>query len=458
MPGEPRQSLRAFLELLEGRGELLRIKEEVDPRFQITALVMELERQRQHPALLFERLKGHALPLATNVNAGRDRLALAMGVEPARLIPEYGARVKQYLPPRVLEDAPFRRRTVRGESVDLFGLPILTHFNEDGGPYVTAGLVVARDPFSETVTCGFHRFHLKERTKMGVSLHSRRRMYEYHRRAEEQGTALQVAVANGIHPMISLGSLALLPYQVGQYDPIGGLFGEPVEVVPSPLYGLPVPAWSELVIEGEILAGVREPEGPFGEFTGYASTRSTQNVFIAKAISQREDAIYQDICPGLSWEHDLPLAIAREVEIGNALSRAFPNVRAVHVPIFGCGSFICFISMRKTAEGQAKQAIFTTLGVDHYLKLVVVVDEDVDVFDEAQVLWAISTRCQPDRGVFVVPETMGTLLDPSATDLATTAKMGIDATKPLSGFSSSLTIPERDLDWARALIRGLASR
>ena len=160
-----------------------------------------------------------------------------------------------------------------------------------------------------------------------------------------------------------------------------------------------VPRWSEIVIEGRILAGVREKEGPFGEFTGYASSRSTENVFEATALHYRNGAVYQDINGGDSMEHCRCLSMPREVEFTNVLGKTIPNLKAVHVPVrSGIGSFHCYVSMRKTAEGQGKQAIFSVLGADHYVKLVVVVDDDVDIFDEEQVLWAIATRMQADRG------------------------------------------------------------
>jgi UbiD family decarboxylase len=213
-----------------------------------------------------------------------------------------------------------------------------------------------------------------------------------------------------------------------------------------------VPRWSEIVIEGRILKDVREKEGPFGEFTGYASSRSTENVFEATALHYRNGAVYQDINGGDSMEHCRCLSMPREVEFTNVLGKTIPNLKAVHVPVrSGIGSFHCYVSLRKTAEGQGKQAIFSVMGADHYVKLVVVVDDDVDIFDEEQVLWAMATRMQANRDVFIIDEAMGTLLDPSAND-AITAKMGIDATKPLGDFASTLSIEPGAVERARRLM------
>ncbi|MFQ6111342.1 MAG: UbiD family decarboxylase [Nitrospinota bacterium] len=448
------QGLRPFLEALEAEcsEEVVYIREEVDPRFQVTALALELERQGRFPVLIFERVKGHPMPLLTNLMSSRSRFSRAMGVGEGELLEEYGKRIGNYIPPRTLGSAPFRGRFFSGERLDLGLLPLLTHFPSDGAPYITAGLLVARDPDTGVETAGYHRLMLKGRDTLGVSLHSRRRLWNYARRAEERGEPLPVAVAIGVHPLISLGSQALLPPGVGAFQAMGGLFGEPLEVAETAELGLKVPAWAEIVIEGEILAGSREDEGPFGEFTGYTSSRSTRHLLRARAFSMREDALYQSICPGLSAEHCQLLSLPREVEILRALRRSLPEVSAVHVPLSGCGSFSCYFSFKPSAPGQARQALLTVFSVDHYLRLAVAVDDDVDVFNEREVLWAINTRCDFTRDLLLLPETMGTLLDPTATQDALTSKVGIDATKPLGPFAERLTLDESAQRWARELL------
>ena len=429
------------------------MKEKVSPVCEPTAMVLEAEKLASCPVVLFEQVEGSQFPLVSNLLAHRLRLALALGVSEERLVEEFRGRLKGSIPPVVREDAPFQKNVFIGDEVDLSRLPVLTHFQQDGGPYLTAALVVARDPYSDVNTIGYHRMQLKGPRRMGISLHSRRRMFEYFRRAEEKGRPLEVAVCVGVHPILSLGALSLPPGDVDKFDLLGSMLGEPVELVPCRTVPLRVPRGSEIVIEGRILQGVREKEGPFGEFTGYASTRGTENVFEATALSYREGALYQDINSGNSMEHCRCLSLPREVEFTNILSKTIPNLKAVHVPVrSGIGSFHCYVSLRKTAEGQGKQAIFSVLGADHYVKLVVVVDEDVDVFDEEQVLWSVATRMQAERDVFIVGNSMGTLLDPSATD-GTTSKMGIDATRPLGDFPSTLTLSREAVERARRLLK-----
>ena len=243
------------------------------------------------------------------------------------------------------------------------------------------------------------------------------------------------------------------PPNVRKFEIIGGLFGEPYRLAKCGVQDLEVPAGAEIIIEGEILAGVREPEGPFGEFTGYFSRRSTEHVFAARAICAREGAWFQSIASGRAPDHILPLGVLREAEIRNAVARAVPNVRAVHVPTSGGASFTAYVSIRQTRPGEAKHVVPIVLGVDHYLKLVVVVDDDIDVFDESDVLWAMATRMQADRDLVVIADSLGAILDPSASEQGLTAKLGIDATRPFGQpFADKLVMNPDRTARARALL------
>ncbi|HBV87431.1 MAG TPA: UbiD family decarboxylase [Desulfosporosinus sp.] len=436
------QDLRLFIERVKKQNpmEVVHVQEEINPKYEISTLIMELEKARRYPLTIFDNVKGHDISVVTNVLAPRERLALAMDVHPKDLAAEFSKRINQRIEPVEVEEAPFRENVFVGSEVDLYKLPILTHFPIDAGPYITAGLVIAKDPVTGADTAGYHRMQLKGKDKLGISLHSRQRLWEYFRRSEELGKSLEASIVLGIHPNISMGSMALIPYDLGKFAAIGGLFGAPLEVARCKTVDLLVPAYAEVVIEGEIVAGERETEGPFAEFTNYACYRSTENVFKVKGIQYRTKPLFQDITPGMSSEHITIVAVQREGDVLNALNRTLPNVKSVHAPISACGLFHCYISMKKIAEGQAQQAIFTAFSVDHNLKMVVVVDEDVDVFDERQVLWAMATRLQADRGVTIIPQHMGMgcTLDPSSDDLSRTAKMGIDATKPLEGFAPTI--------------------
>jgi 2,5-furandicarboxylate decarboxylase 1 len=449
------QDLRAFVSAYAQAfpGEVVHVTEPVSSEYEVMALVLEYERRRRFPVLVLEHVRGFDMPIVCNVVASRRALAWALGVPESRLAQEYARRIKDLVKPVVVPDPPFHRRVLKGADLDLARLPIPTYFPGDSGRYLTAGMLVARDPETGVETEGYHRFQLKGRDRMGVSLHSRRRMFEYQRRAEARGDVLPCAIALGLHPLVSMGSLAYPPADVGKFEVVGGLFGEPLEVAPCTTIDLHVPAAAEIVIEGEILPGVREPEGPFGEFTGYFSRRSTEHVFVAKAIAMRERPWFQSIGSGRAGDHITTLGLVREAEIYNALGRVIPNVTAVHVPLSGTSSFTAYVAIRQGRPGEAKHVIPIVLGVDHYLKLVIVVDDDVDVFNESDVMWAVATRMQADRDLVTIAGSLGAMLDPSADDRGVTAKLGIDATRPFGEpFADKLVMDPARMAWARALV------
>ena len=450
------QSLRGFLVMVERDhpGEILRIKAPVRTHLDMTSLVFELDHAGRSPVVVYENVEGHTMKVVTNIAGSRKLLAACLGVEPANLPTAFRERCQKYIPCEVVKDAPWQEVVLEGDQVDLTKLPIPTHFSVDAAPYITAGQITARDPVTGVDTTGFHRLMLKGKNRLGVSLHSRRRMHEFHRRAEERGQPLPAAITLGIHPLHYMGSMVYAyPPQVRKFEIIGGLFGAPYRLAKTGIQDLEVPAGAEIVIEGEILANVKEPEGPFSEFTGYASYRSTQDVFVAHRIRMRRDAMYHSIVSGMSQDHILVSCVTREGEILNTLRRNLPNVLNVHVPHRTCGAFLAIVKMKKTAEGEPQQAILAALGTEFYTKYVIVVDEDVDIFDINDVMWAVATRVHADRDIVFIPGCKGAILDPTSDpETFTVTKMGIDATRP-SGrdFAERLAISDEQ----RARVRGI---
>ena len=453
------QSLRGFVEMVERDypDDFVRVTEPVRRELDITSTVFELERNGRSPVVMFDKVEGFDQPVVTNTTGNRRLLAAALGTTPTELPLAYRERCQNYTPVERVNEAPWQEVVLEGDDVDLTRLPIPLHFQVDAAPYITAGQLVARDPETGVDTIGFHRLMLKGKNRLGLSLHSRRRMYEFHRRAEARGENLPAAITIGIHPVHYMGSMAYhYPPQVRKYEIIGALFGEPYRVARCGTADLEVPAGAEIVIEGEILANTHEPEGPFGEFTGYASYRSTQNVFVAKRIQMRRDAIFQSVASGTAGDHILVTSVSREAEILNALRRNLPNVRSVHVPLCTVGALMAIVSMKKTAEGQPQQAIMAALGTEFYVKTVVVVDEDVDIFNLQDVMWAVITRTRADRDVTFIHGAMGAILDPTSDpETHTLTKVGIDATKPTGrDFAERLTID----DDQRARVRNILAQ
>jgi 2,5-furandicarboxylate decarboxylase 1 len=449
------QDLRSFVADYERHSpaDVVRVTEPVDRVAELQAITEELDRRNAHPILVFEDVRDSALPIVTNVLASRAALAYALGTTRDDVREVYARKLNELIPATVRERPAGSAATFVGGDADLARLPIPTYFPNDAAPYITSGLTVAHDPDSDGMTMGFHRYQLKGPRKLGVSLHSKRRMFEFHRRAEEAGKNLPAALCIGLHPAFALGALSYPQSGASKLDVVGGLLGEPVELVRCATIDVNVPATADIVVEGHILADVREPEGPFGEFTGYFSERSTQNVFVVDAITLRSGAWYQSIAGGRAADHVSSLGLAREGAIANNLRRTIPNVVDVSVPNSGCSSFLAFVSIRQTRAGEAKHAIAATLGTDHYLKGVIVVDEDVDVQSEKDVFWAIATRCRFDRDLVTISDSLGTVLDPVATDAGLTSKFGLDATRPYGEkFAQSLVIEPAAAQRAREIV------
>ena len=451
------QSLRGFIERTEASdpANVVRIREPVSPRLEMTATVFELERLGRSPIVIFENVVGFEIPVVTNVAGNRELLARCLDTTVARLPTVFRERCQNYIAPEITAKGAFHEVVIEGDDVDLTRLPVPFQFTVDAAPYITGGQITARDPHTGVDTTGFHRLMLNGRNRLGVSLHSRRRMYEYHRRAEAGGRSLPAVVVLGVHPLHYMGSMTYAyPPDVRKYEIIGGLFGEPYRLTHCGVDGLQVPAGAEIIIEGEILAGVHEPEGPFGEFTGYASFRSTQNVFVAHRIRMRRDAFFHSVVSGMSRDHILISCITREGEILNALRRNLPNVKAVHVPHRTCGAFLAIVAMKKIAEGEPKMAMLTTLGTELYTKQVIVVDEDVDIYDMEDVMWAVATRVWPDRDILTVPGAKAAIIDPTSDPATfTVTKIGIDATAPLNDtFAQRLVVPEEQRARAREIL------
>ena len=231
------------------------------------------------------------------------------------------------------------------------------------------------------------------------------------------------------------------------------MLGRPVELVNCKTIDIEVPAQAEFVLEGEILADTFEDEGPYGEYTGYSTDRSTRNVFVLKAITRRHKPIFHDIIPGYSAEHLLLGRSAKEAHVHMRLKELVPNLKALNFPKSGT-HFHAYMSMKKTAEGQARHALMLLLSLDPYLKFVVAVDDDINVFDEEEVLWALATRFQADADMFMVPQVFCNRLDPSSHD-GMSAKLALDATAPLKWDVERAIVPPEAATKAAELLARL---
>ncbi len=426
------QDLRGFLDLIKRTrpADFQIVSKPVDPAYEITALVAKLEKEgRRRPVLLFENVTGTTWPVLTNLHASRSRLAAAINAAPDQMLPTYLRAMERPVPPRVVATGPVKDVVKRGGEVDLTALPQIVHHDRDAGPYVTAAISFAKDPASGTWNCAYNRLMVQGRDRTSIHLTLGKHLWEFYKIAEARGEPLPVAFAIGVHPAIALGALAIGSIDEDERAIMGALLGEPLELVKCETSDVLVPAHAELILEGEILPEGRVAEGPFGEFTGYSLGERQREIVRYTAITHRRDAMFQDITVA-HLDHMLLSTIPMEANLYRAVRAMVPSVKAVRVP----GPFTCYVSIEQRLPGQAKNAIMAVFGADLYMKRVVVVDHDVDVFDDRQVNWALATRSQPDRDITIITNARGSDLDPSTREDGYTAKWGVDATaKPTLG-------------------------
>jgi 2,5-furandicarboxylate decarboxylase 1 len=435
------QDLRSFLDGVRRSQphEVLVVSREVDPAYELTAIVVKLEQEaRRRPVLVFEKVKGSPFPVLTNLHASRSRLAAAMNAKPQDMLRTYLAAMERPLPPKVVSRGPVKDVIITGDRINLYELPQIVHHEGDAGPYVTAAISFAKDPTRDIWNCAYNRLMIQGRARTSIHLTTGKHLWEFHRTAEARREALPVAFALGVHPAIALGALAIGSIDEDERGIMGALLGEPLELVRCETSEVLVPAHAEMVIEAEILPDERVPEGPFGEFTGYSLGQRPREVVKVNAITHRAGAFFHDISVA-HLDHLLLSTIPMEANLFRAVRAMVPSVKAVRVP----GPFTCYVSIEQRAPGQAKNALLAVLGADLYMKRVVVVDHDVDVFDDRQMTWALATRCQPDRDILIVTHARGSDLDPSAKEDGYTAKWGVDATaKPsLAAYTPRHRIP-----------------
>ena len=438
------QDLRSYLELVESKDDLVRISDPVDPVHEVSALVAKLARERRRrPVLLLENVKGSAFPVVTNLHAGRRRMALAMNAEPRELQRAFLKAMERPVAPVVVDTGPVKEVVQTGRDVDLLALPQIVHHAADAGPYITAAISFARDPEDGTWNCAYNRLMIMGRDRTSIHITASKHLWEFYQKAEARGEALPVAFAVGVHPAIGLGALAIGSIDEDERAIMGGILGEPLELVRCETSDLLVPAHAEMILEGEILPGERTPEGPFSEFTGYSLGERQREVVRYNAVTMREGALFHDIAVA-QVDHLLLSTIPMEANLYRAVRAIVPSVKAVRVP----APYSCYVAIEQRVAGQAKNAILAVLGADMYIKRVVVVDHDVNIFDDREVAWALGTRCQADRDIMVISNTRGSDLDPSTDSDGYTAKWGVDATaKPsLAEYTPRNRIPQEVMD------------
>ncbi len=472
------RDLRDFIAQLEKMGELKRIRAAVDPKLEMTEIADRVLRAGG-PALLFENPKGHAIPVLANLFGTVRRVALGMGEEdPARLreIGKLLAYLKEPEPPKGLKDAwekwpvlkqvlnmapkevrsaPCQETVWEGSDVDLARLPIQTCWPEDAGPLITWGLVVTRGPHKARQNLGIYRQQVIGRNRVIMRWLAHRGGALDFREFQQQhpGQPFPVAVALGADPATILGAVTPVPDSLSEYQFAGLLRGAKTEVVKCLGSDLQVPASSEIVLEGVIHAGDMAPEGPFGDHTGYYNEVDRFPVFTVERITLRRDPIYHSTYTGKPPDEPAVLGVALNEVFVPLLQKQFPEITDFYLPPEGCSYRMAVVSMKKQYPGHAKRVMFgvwSFLRQFMYTKFVLVTDEDVNVRDWKDVIWALTTRVDPARDTLLVDNTPIDYLDFASPVSGLGSKMGIDATHKWPG--------ETQREWGRPIAMSAAVR
>jgi UbiD family decarboxylase len=442
-------SLRDFIEKSEGEGEVLRVKEAVSPRFEISHVLKEFD--KDGPILLFEKVKGSDRRVVANVCGTRNRICRALDVDQDGLCETLMKAWHSPKKPKVVENAAAKKVKV----VDLSSVPILTHFERDAAPYITSGVVHAKNVDGKVENVSVHRLRVLDRNHLAIRLVPRH-LFKLWRMAKEAGKDLDVAISIGVHPAVMLAASSPLPFGVCEFDVANALMDGGLRLIECEDVDACAPADAELVLEGRISAVKEVVEGPFVDVTGTYDVQRKQPIVTVVGVRQREDYLYHGLLPS-GAEHRLLMGVPHEVLIWEAVSKVVPKVYAVNLSAGGCGWLHAVISVEKQLDGDGKNVLLAALAAHPSLKHAVVVDSDIDVFDASSVEWAIATRFQASKDLFVVNNVRGSTLDSSADqETGSTTKVGVDATRPFAK-------PREKFERARipvsknaeALVRGL---
>ena len=449
------RSLRGWLKHLASTDRLAVAREGVSLEYELAGIAKKLDGKQ---AVLFPKPAGHSVPVVSGYVASRSWISEAMGTTDAELLACYRDASEKGTPWKEIAagDAPIRQVTV--EQPDLLKLfPIPRHNEHDSAQYITAGVIIARNPKTGAQNVSIQRIQVKDGRRL-QALILPRHLNAFATMAEEMGQDLPIAIVIGADPLTLLASQAVVPIDQDELEIAGSLHGAPLEVVKCSGSEIRVPAHAEIVIEGRVLANVRELEGPFGEFPRTYSPAGQHHVIAVDRVTHRKNPIFHTIIPA-ELEHLMLGAIPREATILGLLQRSFPNVLDAHLARGGTCRYHLYVKLKKRRESEAKNVIMAAFGAHFDVKQVIVVDDDVDVHNPTEVEWAVATRFQADRDLLVVSGAQGSPLDPSTTLTGrldgTSAKMGLDATRPLTYAGHTFTrvrIPgEETIDLAKVI-------
>ena len=463
------RDLRGFIKQLEQRGQLRRITALVDPDLEIAEISNRML-QCGGPALLFENVKGSPYPVLVNSLGTVQRVCWAMNMEQPEELEDLGRKLgmlQQPKPPKKISQAiefgkvlfdvvrakpgrdllpPCHQVVLKDDQVDLDQIPMIRPYPEDAGKIITLGLVITKDCETGTPNVGVYRLQLQSKTTMSVHWLSVRGGARHLRKAAERGKKLEVAIALGVDPLIIMAAATPIPVDLSEWL-FAGLYGQSgVNLAKCKTVDLEVPADSEFVLEGTITPGEEVPDGPFGDHMGYYGVVEDSPLIHFHCITHRKDPIYLTTFSGRPPKEEAMIAIALNRIYTPILRQQVPEITDFFLPMEALSYKAAIISIDKAYPGQARRAamaFWTALPQFTYTKFVIVVDKDINIRDPRQVVWALTSKVDPDRDVFILPNTPFDTLDFANEKLGLGSRMGIDATTKIG--------PETDHEWGKPL-------
>ncbi|MBQ2831349.1 UbiD family decarboxylase [Methanobrevibacter sp.] len=397
---------------------VIEITEELSDEFEVAKVL------RKYPkdTVIVKNVKGFDMPVISGICNTRDKIAKSINCEVSEITQKIIDAMEK--PIKVDRFTDFEEYDT--SEVNLDKIPILTHYKRDGGAYITAGVVFARDPETGIQNASIHRMMVLDDKRLVIRIVPRN-LYTYFQKAQKLGQDLEIAIAIGMDPAILLASTTSIPIDYDEMDVANAFKGGNLELIKCGNLNVPQ---ADIILEGKISVTETVPEGPFVDLTDTYDIIRDQPIINLETMHIKKDAVYHAIIPA-GFEHKLLQGLPQEPRIFKAVKNAVPTVENVVLTEGGCCWLHAVVSIRKQTEGDGKNAIMAALSAHPSLKHCVVVDTDVDVFDAEDVEYAISTRVKGDRDIMIVPNVRGSSLDPVAESDGTTTKIGVDATKSL---------------------------
>lgn len=434
------QNLGSILSVFEQKGHLHYVDRAVDPRYELGAFLIVCERG---PSLFFRNVKGYDIPVVGNLLNTPEKIALALGIEHEQIQEACIGAIQSGIQPEIVSQAAVQEVCLNAP-LDILGLlPVPTWFERETGPYITAGIIVAKDPETGCRNVSIARLRVDGGNRLMAGIAPTHHLSHLMRTAHEQGRPLEIAVAIGNHPAILLASQMYVDFNHDEFDIAGRLMGGPVRLVRCRSVDLEVPAEAEIILEGTLHKDESIDEGPISEFHGFYENYGPGHAVHVKTVTHRSEPIYQAVLPGYASEHCLLGGVAIGATTCLALQRVMPAVRQVNITEGGMGRLHAIITLRQAKRGEAKRVIMLAMGTINLLKLVIVVDDDIDPYDWRHVEWAIAARMRGEEDIMIIPGAKADRCDPLEKDLTVT-KVGIVATtRPGDGE------PDSEFEFAR---------